>query len=343
VELLRGIAGARRLWARARDPRGTLVEIYLRSRGLTLPPAPVLRWAPSCWNREVQRYLPAMLARVDGPDCKLVAVHRTWLGPDGRKAELHEPKKSLGPICGGAVRLAPAAPVLVIAEGIENALTAIVAKGIPAWSAVSSGGIKGLLLPPVVDEVVIVADHDRNGVGELAARRAGLCDDGGRLVVRCLSGCARRDVHKELCCRHLGGNGRANGNGNGNRVAALETCTEHEAKAVAAAAKRTSRIAAALDIWRNSFPATDTVAETYLASPGTRKPGLQILTRSSPRVLWSATCQRRRRADPPARQRENLSRGQRAAWESRSGDRAAATRAGALRRLQEFAPGSVQP
>jgi hypothetical protein len=66
-----------------------------------------------------------------------------------------------------------------------------------------------------------------------------LCDDGGRLVVRCLSGCASRDVHKELCCRHLGGNGRANGNGNGNRVAALETCTEHEAKA--ATAKRTSR------------------------------------------------------------------------------------------------------
>jgi hypothetical protein len=52
-----------------------------------------------------------------------------------------------------------------------------------------------------------------------------LCDDGGRLVVRCLSGCASQDVHKELCCRHLGGNGRANGNGNGNRVAALETCT----------------------------------------------------------------------------------------------------------------------
>jgi len=56
-----------------------------------------------------------------------------------------------------------------------------------------------------------------------------LCDDDGRLVVRCLSGCVSRDVHKEQCCRHLGGNGRANGNGN--RAAALETCTEHQAKA----------------------------------------------------------------------------------------------------------------
>jgi hypothetical protein len=47
----------------------------------------------------------------------------------------------------------------------------------------------------------------------------------------------KSDGHKELCCRHLGGNGHANGN----RVAALETCTEHEAKAATATAKRTSR------------------------------------------------------------------------------------------------------
>jgi DNA primase len=172
-KLLRRIVGARRLWDRGHDPRGTLVERYLRSRGLTLPPAPVLRWAPSCWNREVQGYLPAMLARVDGPDGEFVAVHRTWLRPDGRKAELQWPKKSMGLIRGTAVRLAPAAPLLVVGEGIENALTVIVATGLPAWSAVSKSGFEGLLLPAEVREVVIVADHDANGGGELAARRAG--------------------------------------------------------------------------------------------------------------------------------------------------------------------------
>ena len=52
-------------------------------------------------------------------------------------------------------------------------------------------------------------------------------------------GSLKSDGHKELCCRHLGSNGHANGNGN--RVAALETCTEHEAKVATATAKRTSR------------------------------------------------------------------------------------------------------
>jgi hypothetical protein len=70
-----------------------------------------------------------MLARVDDHDGKFVAAHRTWLLPDGSgKADLLEPKWSLGPVGGGAVRLAPAGPVLAVAEGIETALTAIVTR-----------------------------------------------------------------------------------------------------------------------------------------------------------------------------------------------------------------------
>jgi hypothetical protein len=163
-----------RLWDHAKEARGTLVEKYLRSRGLSLPPAPVLRFAPRCWNRETGRELPAMVARVDDVHGNFIALHRTWLLPDGSgKAELEEPKWSLGPIRGGAVRLAPEGPVLAIAEGIEDALSAIAAKGIPAWSAVSKGGFKTVRLPGEVGEVLIVADHDKNSEGELAARAAG--------------------------------------------------------------------------------------------------------------------------------------------------------------------------
>jgi CHC2 zinc finger/Toprim domain len=162
-----------RLWTAAGDPRGTPVEKYLHHRGLELPPGPVLRWAPRCWNRETSRELPAMLARVDDHDGKFVAVHRTWLLPDGSgKADLLEPKWSLGPVGGGAVRLAPAGPVLAVAEGIETALTAIVTTGLPAWSALSAGGIKRLILPAETIDVVIIADHDRSGVGESQARQA---------------------------------------------------------------------------------------------------------------------------------------------------------------------------
>lgn len=123
---------AKRLWQGAARARGTLTEKYLRSRGLTLPPAPVLRFASRCWNRETGKELPAMLARVDDANGEFVAVHRTWLTPNGRKAALRDPKMSLGPISGGAVRLAPPGPVLAVAEGIEDALSATIAWGVPA-------------------------------------------------------------------------------------------------------------------------------------------------------------------------------------------------------------------
>jgi DNA primase len=161
-----------RLWAAAGDPRGTPVERYLHRRSLELPPTPVLRWAARCWNRETGKELPAMLARVDGPDGKFAAVHRTWLLPNGSgKAALREPKWSLGPTRGAAVRLAALGPVLAVAEGIETALTAIVA-GAPAWAALSTSGMTALALPPIVRRVVILADHDANGAGERAARVA---------------------------------------------------------------------------------------------------------------------------------------------------------------------------
>jgi putative DNA primase/helicase len=113
-----------------------------------------------------------MLARVDGADGKFAAVHRTWLLPDGSgKAALREPKWSLGPTKGAAVRLAPLGPVLALAEGIETALTAIVA-GVPAWAALSVGGIERFVLPREVVEIIIIADHDRSGIGERVAQRA---------------------------------------------------------------------------------------------------------------------------------------------------------------------------
>jgi hypothetical protein len=164
---------ALRLWQDAGPARGTLVETYLRRRGVGLPAAPVLRFAPHCWNREAGRELPAMLARVDDVNGEFVAVHRTYLTADGRKAALRNPKMSLGPVRAGAVQLAPAGPVLAVAEGIEDALSATIAWEIPAWSAVAKGGFNSLPLPPDVREAVIVADYDANGGGELAARRAG--------------------------------------------------------------------------------------------------------------------------------------------------------------------------
>jgi putative DNA primase/helicase len=40
----------------------------------------------------------------------------------------------------------------------------------PAWASLSTSGTVGLILPPVLRIVIILADSDRSGAGERAAR-----------------------------------------------------------------------------------------------------------------------------------------------------------------------------
>jgi phage/plasmid primase-like uncharacterized protein len=104
-----------------------------------------------------------------------VAIHRTFLRPDGSaKANVEPDKASLGPVSGGAVRLAPAQPNqwLVVAEGIETTLSVMLACGLPGWAALSASGISKLLLPASESKVLICSDVDANGVGQRAANAA---------------------------------------------------------------------------------------------------------------------------------------------------------------------------
>jgi hypothetical protein len=123
-----------------------------------------------------------MVAVVDHELHGRVAVHRTFLRDDGcSKADLDPSKMTLGPCKGGAVRLAPAGATLAIAEGIESALSYMQHTGTPTWAALSAGGIRSLILPDNVTEVVIATDPDP--VGMIAARVAAQrWLDEGRLV-----------------------------------------------------------------------------------------------------------------------------------------------------------------
>ena len=120
---------------------------------------------------------PAMIALVEHVEFGPVAIHRTWLQTDGAaKAAFRDPRRSLGPVRGGAIRLAEAREdvPLVVAEGIENAASAMLVMGWPGWAALSAGGIERLILPPLplAATVFIAADNDPNGTGERAARNA---------------------------------------------------------------------------------------------------------------------------------------------------------------------------
>ena len=97
-------------------------------------------------------------------------VHRTFLARNGRgKTPIEPTKMMLGPCRGGAVRLVPIGDRLMIAEGIETALSAIRATSRAAWAALSTSGLRTLELPADVRDVVVLAHGDE--AGEAAARR----------------------------------------------------------------------------------------------------------------------------------------------------------------------------
>lgn len=163
---------ATRLWDEAMDPRGTLVETYLRSRGLALPAAgdAVVRYHPKCPFGRGRR-TPAMLALVRDVEGDFPrGIHRTALSLEGRKVEIDGvDRRSMGPIANGAVKLGSCGETggrLGIAEGIETALSL---QGIPefgaapVWSLVSAGGIARLPVLPDVTELWVAVDNDQAG------------------------------------------------------------------------------------------------------------------------------------------------------------------------------------
>lgn len=163
---------ARALWNRAQPAQGSLVETYLASRGITAAIPPTIRYLAGAKHADTGLHLPCMIAAVARwPSCEIVAVHRTFLKADGSgEAAVSNPKMMLGPVAGGAVRLAPHGPTLVVAEGIETAMTLLQETDYPVWAALSTNGIENLILPDDVTEVIVAADHDEPGLA--AANKA---------------------------------------------------------------------------------------------------------------------------------------------------------------------------
>jgi putative DNA primase/helicase len=165
------ISLARRIWEGAQDARESPVVTYFARRHITIPVPPSLRWAPALRRLDGDSG-PAMVARVENVDGGLIGVHRTWLDRDAAGYWFRRNRMMLGPIGGGAVRLARMSETLLIGEGIETCLAAMQATRQPAWAALSTSGMASLALPPTVRTVIILADHDASGAGERAARTA---------------------------------------------------------------------------------------------------------------------------------------------------------------------------
>jgi hypothetical protein len=110
----------------------------------------------------------------DGVSRAPIGIHRTYLDPSGSgKAPVENPKMMLGECRGGAVKFGTYNGQVIVAEGIETALSVFQALQIPTWAALSCSGIQSLALPPEIKNVSIMADGDEPGekAAMLAATR----------------------------------------------------------------------------------------------------------------------------------------------------------------------------
>ena len=110
---------ARRLFAISGPIEGTMVEAYLRGRGIArVHHGGSLRFHPRCYYRPDEHLptetWPAMIACVTDLAGRITGVHRTWLDPDGfdrirlGKAPIDTPRRAMGDLLGNAVRFGPA-------------------------------------------------------------------------------------------------------------------------------------------------------------------------------------------------------------------------------------------
>lgn len=167
---------------------GDPATLYLKRRGLAgfwpLPGCLRLHRGLAYWHEGQQLgTFPVMVASLAAPDGRMVALHRTYLTADGRKANVPQVKKlsgTAGPLTGACVPLhAPVHGGLGIAEGIETALAASAGSGVPIVAAYSAGNLSTWRWPEGLQRLVIFGDADKAGrdaAAELHARavRAGL-------------------------------------------------------------------------------------------------------------------------------------------------------------------------
>ena len=191
---------ARRLFAMSYSIKGTIVEAYLRARGITaLPSSASLRFHPRCYYRPGSSLppetFPAMIAAVTNLDGRITGVHRTYLDPEGvnhqtgGKAPIETPRRAMGKLLGNAVRFGIANDVMAAGEGIETMLSlGCVLPEMPMAAALSAAHLRAILLPAKLRRLYIVCDDDLAGrcaMESLASRARGSGIEAIPLSPRC--------------------------------------------------------------------------------------------------------------------------------------------------------------
>jgi hypothetical protein len=165
------LAKARSLWELAKPIEGTIVETYLRGRGITCPLPSALRFMPDIYHAPSASWACAMVA-----DVSTGGVHRTFFDKQGNRLA-KSAKMMLGPCAGGAVCLSEASGPLVVCEGIETGLSllcGLLSGQATVWATLSTSGMKAVHLLPDPHRLTIATDGDDPGhiASDVLATRA---------------------------------------------------------------------------------------------------------------------------------------------------------------------------
>lgn len=178
----------RKVWTTGKPIQGTVVEDYLRKRGITatLPGAANVRFHPNLhyWDIDAEKslgYHPAMISLLRSTNAgHPLSVHRTYLSSDGRKANVPKAKKLMACSIEGAISELGAAirlydldgPVMGICEGIETGMAIRSAlPNLPIWAAYSANVLTNFQPPQGVKKVFVFGDVDESGTGQVAAAK----------------------------------------------------------------------------------------------------------------------------------------------------------------------------
>lgn len=163
---------ARRLVAMSQPILGTIVQAYLRERGITdLRGTGNLRFHPRCYYRPDENSStetwPAMIAAVTDLGGRITGAHRTWLDPRRReKAPIDTPRRAMGDLLGNAVRFGLGGEVMAAGEGIETVLSLRqVLPDMAMLAALSAAHLAAILFPDTLRRLYIVRDDDPAGDG----------------------------------------------------------------------------------------------------------------------------------------------------------------------------------
>lgn len=164
-------ARMRRLWEESQPIAGTIAERYLRMRAIEgeLPGPDVLRFHPRMTSLEDRARRPALVAGLVDSEACLQGIQVTLLTAQGAaKAKLATPRRTIGRLMGAYVRIDAPSDTLLVAEGLETALSARRALGASAWALLSAENLAQFEPPPVIDRLIIAADNDDAGLAAAA-------------------------------------------------------------------------------------------------------------------------------------------------------------------------------